>query len=164
MVADVPAQPLGFKSLPFINVCLDYFGLFYVTISRSSEKRWGFVFTCLTTGAVHIGIMHSMDANTCVMGINQFIGRRELPSVIWSDNGTRLVGAEKDLLACLLNWDAKLMASKLVQKGINWKFNPPAAPHHGCVWERLVRSFANTLYAIPDNQRLTDEVLQTTFC
>ena len=164
MMANLPSERLGFQSPPFTNVGLDYFGPFYVTIRRSSEKRWGFLFTCLTTCAVHVEILHSMDAHTCVMGIERFIARRGMPSVIWSDNGTNFVGAEKDLLACLLNWDAKFIASKLAQNGIKWKFNPPPSPHHGGVWERLVRSFKRTLYAILDNRRLTDEILHTNFC
>ena len=95
MMADLPSERLRFQSPPFTNVGLDYFGPFYVTIRRSSEKRWGFLFTCLTTRAVHVEIAHSMDANTCVMGIERFIARRGMPSVIWSDNGTNFVGAER---------------------------------------------------------------------
>ncbi|XP_075253354.1 uncharacterized protein LOC142345150 [Convolutriloba macropyga] len=105
-----------------------------------------------------------MDANTCAMGIERFIARRGMPSVIWSDNGTNFFDSEKDLLACLLNWYANLIASKLTQKGIKWKFDPPESPHHGGVWEGLVRSFKRTLYAILNNRRLTDEILQMTFC
>ena len=90
-----------------------------------------------------------MDANTCVMVIERFMARRGMPSVIWSDNGTNFVGAEKDLLACLLNWDAKLIASKLAQKGIKWKFNPPASPHHEASGKGLcvVSSELCTLYS-----------------
>ena len=51
----------------------------------------------------------------------------------------------------------------MAQKGIQWKFNPPAAPHHGGSWERLVRSCKRVFYAILGNRRLTDEVLNTTF-
>ena len=51
-----------------------------------------------------------------------------------------------------------------MKNGINWKFNPPSAPHHGGIWERLVRSFKHTFYAILGNRRLTDENLSPTFC
>ena len=44
------------------------------------------------------------------------------------------------------------------------QFNPPADPHPGGVWERLVRSFKRTLYAILGNRQLTDEILLPTFC
>ena len=105
-----------------------------------------------------------MDTNSCVMGIERFIARRGMPLVICSDNGTNFVGTEKELLLCFLNLDKQKIASELAQKGVKWKFNPPAAPHHGGVWERLVRSFKRTLYAILGNRRLTDEILLTTFC
>ena len=98
------------------------------------------------------------------MGIERFIARRGMPLVIFSDNGTNFVGTEKELLLCFLNLDKQKIASELAQKGVKWKFNPPAAPHHGGVWERLVRSFKRTLYAILGNRRLTDEILLTTFC
>ena len=39
----------------------------------------------------------------------------------------------------------------------------PAA-HQGGIWERLVRSFMQILYTILGTRRLTDKVLNTTFC
>ena len=156
MMADLPSERLAFQCPPFTNVGLDYFGPFHVTIRRSSEKRWGFLLTCLTTRAVHVEIAHSIDTNLCVMGIERFIARRGMPLVICSDNGTNFVGTEKELLLCFLNLDKQKIASELAQRGVKWKFNPPAAPHHGGVWERLV-------YAILGNRRLTDEILLTTF-
>ena len=157
MMADLPSERLAFQCPPFTNVGLDYFGPFHVTIRRSSEKRWGFLLNCLTTRAVHVEIAHSIDTNLCVMGIERFIARRGMPLVICSDNGTNFVGTEKELLLCFLNLDKQKIASELAQRGVKWKFNPPGAPHHGGVWERLV-------YAILGNRRLTDEILLTTFC
>ena len=40
-------------------------------------------------------------------------------------------------------------------------FNPPAVPHMGGVWERLVRSCKKVLDVVLRNQVLTDEVLLT---
>ena len=43
-------------------------------------------------------------------------------------------------------------------------FNPPSAPYQGGIWEKLVRSFKRVLYTVLSRRRLTDEVLNTTFC
>ena len=47
------------------------------------------------------------------------------------------------------------------QEIIQWVFNPPAAPHMGGVWERLVISCKRGLSAVLQNHVLTDEVLLT---
>ena len=75
MMADLPAERLSYDSPPFFNTGMDYFGPFYVSVKRSSEKRWGFFFTCLTTRALHIEVVPSMDMISCVMGIERFIAR-----------------------------------------------------------------------------------------
>ena len=164
MMADLPSERLAFQCPPLTNVDLDYFGPFHVTIRRSSEKRWGFLLTRLTTREVHVEIAHSMDTNSCVMGIERFIARRGMPLVICSDNGTNFVGTEKELAMFPKHGQKQKIASELAKRGVKWKFNPTAAPHYGGVWERLVPSFKRTLYAILGNRRLTDEILITTFC
>ena len=164
IMADLPKERLAFSSRPFTNTGLDYFGPFYVSVKRSTEKRWGFLFTCLTTRAVHFEVVPSMDTSSCVMGIERFVSRRGIPSVILSDNGTNFVASEKELLQNVLKWNQQSIAESMVKKGVSWKFNPPSAPHHSGVWERLVRSFKHTFYAILGNRRLTDEILTTVFC
>ncbi len=57
-----------------------------------------------------------------------------------------------------------LLAMKKNYPLVRWKFNPPASPHRGGAWERLIRIFTRTFYAVHGNRRLTDEVLQFTFC
>ena len=47
---------------------------------------------------------------------------------------------------------------------MKWWFNPPSAPHQGGIWEWLVRSVKRVLYTTLGTRRLTDEVLNTTFC
>ena len=69
----------------------------------------------------------------------------------------------KKLLQNISNWN-QVLSEKLVKKRILWKFTPPSAPHHGGIWERVVRSFKHVFYAILGNRRLTDEILITTFC
>ena len=164
IMSDLPRERLAFKARPFTNTGIDYFGPFYVAVKRSTEKRWGFLFTCLTTRAVHFEVVPSMDTSSCVMGIERFAARRGVPSVLWSDNGTNFIASEKELLQNVSAWNQQILSEALVKKQIHWKFNPPSAPHHGGVWERIVRSFKHVFYAILGNRRLTDEILTTTFC
>ena len=93
-------------------------------------KEVGFLFTCLTTRAVHIEAVPSLDTSSCVMGVESLLARHGTPTTIMSDNGTNFVGAPKELLACVESWN-KLAPTVFVQRGIKWKFNPPSAPHHG---------------------------------
>ena len=133
-------------------------------MKRSTEKRWGFLFTCLTTRGVHFEVVPSIDTSSCVMGIERFIARREIPSVLWSDNRTNFVASEKELLQNITSWNQQVLTETLIKKRILWKFNPPSAPHYGGIWERVVRSFKHVFYAILGNRPLTDEILITTFC
>ena len=162
-MSDLPVERLGYKQPPFNHTGVDYFGPLYVPVRRSTEKRWGFLFTCLTTRAVHLEIVPSLDTSSCVMGIERFVARRGTPSTIWSDNGTNFVGAEKELLACIKSWNG-MAPTIFAHKGVTWKFNPPGAPHHGGSWERLVRSVKRVLYDILGSRRVTEEVLGTTLC
>ena len=162
-MSDLPIERLGYRQAPFNNCGVDYFGPFHVTIRRSLEKRWAFLFTCLTTRAIHIEVVPSMDSSSCVMGVERFIARRGTPSKIWFDNGTNFVDVEKELLLCTRAWN-DLAPALHVHKGIEWKYNPPSSPHHGGSWERLVRSCKRVFYSILTPRKLTDEVLQTTFC
>ena len=148
---------LSFASQPFTNT-----GPFYVSVKRSTEKRWGFLFTCLTTRAVHFEVLPSMDTSSCFMGIEIFVSRRGISSVIWSDNG--MIATEKEHLQNKHQWNHQSIAESLVEKDANWKFNPSSAPHHGGVWESLVKSFKHTFYAILGNRCLTDEIRTTVFC
>ena len=163
MMADLPKEKLGYLEPAFGNCGVDYFGSFFVSIQRSSEKRWVFLITCLITRAIHLEIVSSMDTSACVAGNERFIARRGMPNVIWSDNGTNFVGAEKEFLEVTCRWNDYAPAA-LVSTDIRWKFNPPSAPRQCGSWERMIRSCKRVFYSILGNLRVTDETLNTTFC
>ena len=75
-MSDLPRERLEYRLKPFTFTGVDYFGPLYVTVRRSAQKRWGFLFTCLTTRATHIEIAQSMDADSCLMDVEHFIARR----------------------------------------------------------------------------------------
>ncbi len=62
----------------------------------------------------------------------KFVARRGNPQVIYSDNGTNFVGADRELKECIENWNQDKIANELSPKGIKWVFNPT---HGGSVGE-----------------------------
>ena len=163
VMAGLPEERLD-ASTAFTNVGVDYFGPFIVKIGRRNEKRWCCLFTCLTMRAVHIEVVPKLDTDSCLNAIMRFIARRGKPNTIISDNGTNFVGAEREFTEYVAAWNKEGIEEHLIQRGIRWKFNPPAAPHFGGVWERLVRSCKKAMYAVLGNRSVTEDVLSTTMC
>jgi len=61
-------------------------------------------------------------------------------------------------------WNQQQIHSYLLQREIQWKFNPPYGSHHGGVWERCIRSVRNVLSAVLKEQTIDDESLSTLMC
>ena len=95
------------------------------------------------------------------MAMQRMVSRRGRPAHLWFDNGTNFVGAEREIQEALKRLNEAKITDELSQHGIQWHFNPPAAPHFGGVWERLVKSAKRALKAVAGNQRVTDETLLT---
>ncbi|KAK3739937.1 hypothetical protein QZH41_015978, partial [Actinostola sp. cb2023] len=161
VMADLPKARLGYQLPPLANTGVDYFGPIIVSHGRKREKRYGSLFTCLTTRAVHIEISHSLDTDSYLMAMRRMMARRGRPSHIWSDNGTNFVGAEKELRDGLKRLDKERIYDQLSQDGIQWHFNPPSSPHFGGIWERLVQSAKRALRVVAGKQCVTDETLLT---
>lgn len=62
-MADVPECRVAPHQPPFTCVRVDFFGPLQVEQGRSIVKRYGCLFTCLTTRAVHIEIAHYLDTD-----------------------------------------------------------------------------------------------------
>ena len=163
IMADLPSERFAVYKPPFYNTGTDYFGPFFVKQGRSSVKRYGCIFTCLTTRAVHLEISHFLTANSFINAFRRSICRRTKPHTVYSDNGTNLVGAEKELRQALKEFNQKHVEDHLRQKNICWKFNPPTASNFGGIWERLIRSTRKILCMLLQQQTVTDETLLTVF-
>ena len=161
VMADLPASRVNSLGPPFSAVGLDFFGPITVRKLRKTEKRYGCIFTCMVTRAVHIEVAHTLDADSFVMALRRMIARRGRPQQIFSDNGTNLKAGERELRACLRELNQNQVADAMTQEDIDWRFNPPASPHFGGVWERVVRSAKRALVAIIGQNTVTDEMLLT---
>ncbi|XP_055591249.1 uncharacterized protein LOC129743288 [Uranotaenia lowii] len=159
-MSDLPAARLAAFSRPFSFIGIDYFGPINVTVKRSSEKRWGVLITCLTVRAVHIEIAHSLSAQSCIMSLRNFMGRRGIPVEIFSDRGTNMVGASKELLLALKSMDQDLVIQEITSPNTTWSFIPPSSPHMGGSWERMIQTVKRNLNQIKPRHQLTDEVFK----
>ena len=68
---------------------------------------------------------NSLTTDSCINAIRHFVSRRGPVHYIRSDNGTNLVGAEREMREAINNWNHNKIGSTLHQDGINWEFNPP---------------------------------------
>ncbi len=159
-MADLPPERLRLLCPPFYSTGVDCFGPYLVKIGRRNEKRWGLIFKCLTTRAVHIELLNSMDAEAFLLALRRFIARRGRPKEIRSDCGTNFRGAERELREAFSSMEPELQ-TRLADPQIHFKFNPPSAPHFGGMWEREVRSIKNALQVVVGSQAVTEEVLST---
>ncbi|KFD67444.1 hypothetical protein M514_20480 [Trichuris suis] len=127
-------------------------------------KRWACLFTCLTTRAVHLEVAYTLDTDSFLSVLFRFEQRRETPAAYWSDNGTNIVGAKREIQECIQRLDHGKIAETLSIRRVSWHFNPPEAPHMGGAWEALIRSAKRALTAIFYKRTLTDEILLTALC
>lgn len=162
-MADVP-EIRSVTGKVFENTGTDCFGPFTVRVGRSDHKRWGVLFTCMVTRAVHIEIVTTMETTSYVNALRRFICRRGPVKTILSDNGTNLVGAEKLLRSELAKLDNISITKNMQERGIEWRFNPPHASHFGGVWERQIRTVRRVLNGLISQRTLSDEVLSTLMC
>ncbi|XP_061919404.1 uncharacterized protein LOC133660184 isoform X1 [Entelurus aequoreus] len=118
----------------------------------------------MSSRAVHLEVAYTLDTDSCIHAIRRFVCRRGQVKHIRSDNGTNLVGAQAELKKALSSLDDRKIQGSLLSEGIQWTFNPPAASHHGGVWERLIRSVRQVLNSTLHQQIIDDEGLHTIFC
>ena len=167
-MADLPKERVVGELPPFSNTGVDYFGPFHVLKFRKYEKRYGVIFSCLTTRACHIEISFSHDTDSFINALRRFIARRGPIISLLSDNGTNLVSGCKELKASVNEWNSCRINNFCKQKNIEWTFNPPHASHFGGVYEREIRTIRKILSSLmiefSNKVRLTDEMLQTLMC
>lgn len=160
-MAPLPPARMSSFTRPFTYTGIDYFGPIYVTIGRKTEKRWGVIATCLTVRAIHIELASSLTTSSCILALRNIINRRGKPHEIYCDNGINFRGASRELKEAIDSLDMGQISNDFIEYEIKWCFNPPAAPHMGGVWERLVRSGKSNLHAITSDRSFKEEILRS---
>ncbi|XP_062709889.1 uncharacterized protein LOC134288601 [Aedes albopictus] len=159
-MAPLPAVRVTPFERPFSKVGVDYCGPFAIKVKRSNVKRWVALFTCLVTRAVHLEVVASLSTESCKLAFRRFIDRRGAPTEIYTDNGTNFQGTCRELAKQLSNVNEGL-AETFTDAKTRWHFIPPASPHMGGVWERMVRSIKAAMEGLRHLRSPTEEVFQT---
>ena len=152
---------------PFTYCGVDYFGPFYIKERRKELKRYGALFTCLSSRAVHIETANSLETDSFLNALRRFIARRGPVREIRSDQGTNITGAEKELQRAISEMDNNAIQRSLCTKfkadWVQWKQNPPSASHMGGFWERQIRSVRSIVTALmrEHGRNLDEELFRT---
>ncbi|XP_055591539.1 uncharacterized protein LOC129743526 [Uranotaenia lowii] len=166
-MGDLPKHRVN-PAPPFSLVGIDYAGPFTLTFGtrgRNTYKAYVVVFICMTVKAIHFELVTNLTTENFIACLNRFVGRRGLPSDIFTDNGTSFVGANNELADMRKLFEDELHRAKLQEfcatRGLKWHFIPPRSPHFGGIWEAGVKSMKYHLKRVVGETRLTYEEMLT---
>ena len=164
-LASLPADTVE-DTPPFTYVVVDYFGPFFIRIRRSDVPRYGVLFTCMMSRAVHLEVSDSLDTSSFINALRRFTAIRGPIRLLRSDRGSNFVGAKNE-------FDREIDHSKVKEYLLgqhncdyfNFTMNVPSASHMGGAWERQIRTVRNVLAPMLEKlgSQLDDESLRTLF-
>jgi hypothetical protein len=166
LMASLPKDRIQGDEPPFTNTGIDFFGPFHVVYGRKTVKRYGVIFTCLASRAMHLEVAHSLDTDSFLNCFRRFLARRGNVRRVRSDNGTNLTSGYKEMKNEIAKWNSLHIENWMRQKAIDWRFQPPSASHFGGAFETEIRSVRRVLSALMNEQplKLNDEQLSTLLC
>ncbi len=155
--------------LVFNRVGLDYAGPLFIKYGSVRKptviKTYVCVFVSLSVKAVHLELVSDLTSQAFIAALRRFISRRGKPTLLWSDNGTNFVGANreiKELYGFLKQQVIQQEVSEFCScQGISWKFIPGHAPHFGGLWEAAVKGMKTHIKKVVSSVKLTFEEMYT---
>jgi hypothetical protein len=143
---------------------IDLFGPFLVrgeVQKRTSSKAYGILFTDLCCRAVHIEAAFSYDTESFVLALVRFASVRGWPEKIFSDPGSQLVGADKDLKEMWEKTKGDAVYQKSLDNGTQWIFGPADSPWHQGAAEALIKSAKRCFRLAINSQRVSPSEFMT---
>ncbi|XP_043227504.1 uncharacterized protein LOC122384292 [Amphibalanus amphitrite] len=140
-MADLPEERVG-QMEPFTYSGCDCFGPFIIKERRSELKRWGIVFTCMSSRAVHLETLNSLTADAFINAYRRFVSRRGPVRKLFCDNATNFIGGEGYLMAALNEMDRDQVRRTILKDNcdiVEFDHITPRASHMGGAWERQIR-------------------------
>ena len=108
-MADLPPARLKVYDTLFCHVGVNYFGPFFTKMNQSEVKRYGCLFTCMTTRAIHLEIAQDLTMSFFINALRRYVARWGPIKHVYSNDGTNLVGAAHLLRASIESWNQSQM-------------------------------------------------------
>ena len=146
------------------QISLDYFEPFIIkgeVNKRSRGKCFGIILTCLITRGVHAEITADYSTNSFLMAYRRFSSIRGYPGIVFSDNGSQLKAASRELQSVLRSIDWDVAKTVHAEKVLVRKFTSADAPWHNGCSEALIKSMKKSLVQVIGKQELSYCELQT---
>ena len=127
-MAPLPIERLK-PSPPFHNTSLDLFGPLEIkgeVNKRSKGMVFGVIFTCLSTRAIYCDVSQNYSTDAFLLVLRRFVSMHGYPTKIYSDPGTQLVSADKELRK--MAKETEKLKGFGVNQGIEWCFSTTDAP------------------------------------
>jgi len=131
-MSDLPTERVK-HSPPFTYCGMDVFGPFLTKQARKENKRYGLLFTCFYSRAVHVEMLEDLTLDAFINGLRCFIALRGSVRQIKCDQGTNFVGVKNELSASLSEIDTDKLTIFLTEKQCDFVRNTPHASHAGGV-------------------------------
>ena len=123
---------------PFTNVGFDMFGPWTIYAKRTrggmvNAKRWGIIFTCMNSRAIHIEVLETLDS-----GSSFICSLRGPVSLLRSNCGTNFIGGKSELDDASREEELVKIEKWVTEQECQWLLNPPHASHFGGTWQRQI--------------------------
>ena len=144
-------------SRPFTNIGVDLCGPISVKCmanKRATMKVWVTIFVCLNTKAVCMELAPGYSTDDFMLAYETHHNCRGIPSYVYSDRGSQLVAAQKELSVDPLRYDWDSIASSALRQGTTWEFTPPGAQWRNGATESFVKKFKHSFHHLYNNTRM----------
>jgi hypothetical protein len=147
----------------FSSVAVDLFGPLEfrdMVKKRVTGKGWGVMFVCTATTAIHIELTESYSTDSFLQALRRFVCMRGAPARIYSDRGTQLVQAAKEVA----EWDFSEIQSWCAERKFTWELVPTGGQHMNGLAERMIGIVKKTLVRTLENRPCSFNELNTVLC
>ena len=112
-----------FQCFPFSNIGMNLCAALVVhamTNKRATLKVWNVIFVCLNNKVDTIFLAHCYGTEDFFLAYKSCISDHGLPTNVYSDKGSQLVAANREIA----NYEWEVIAKKTSAQGTSWKFAP----------------------------------------